>query len=225
MSSVRSLQRQEWADHLSAIEFFDDIPILVMDVDDVENEYERALGPLADNGKSGICVVLYSVPAKPDGAQEFGPTINCYHVAHITENVIQNRGSTGTGKTREEVAERIVSATHGVFQPTTARSPFIMDAAGIEPDPEMPAESVSFLCAAVIEANLEQVAAPVITNNNGDVTMTCATPGAAIFYTVNGGRPTPSANLYVDTIALSGLIKARAFLAGHLNSDITQSTI
>lgn len=226
MSSIRRTQRQEWQEHLQALEFFNDITILADDQHDIENEYERAIGEISVIGnKSGIVVVLFTVPAKPDGKDQFGPVIQCYHVAHVVENVPVNRGDHGTGKTREEVVEKIIEATHAVFQPTTARSPFMLDDQGIEPVQDMPSENVSFLCASNFEANLTAVATPVLTNAGGDVTMTCATPGAAIFYTTDGTRPTPFSTLYVDTITLSGTIKARAFLAGHFHSELATLTI
>jgi 6-phosphogluconolactonase (cycloisomerase 2 family) len=81
----------------------------------------------------------------------------------------------------------------------------------------------------------DAVAAPAFdpypTQYNADtaVTLTCATPGAAIRYTLDGTDPTTTSPLYTSPIAVSGngsnvKIKAYAFLAGMSDSGIAQGS-
>jgi outer membrane protein assembly factor BamB len=72
------------------------------------------------------------------------------------------------------------------------------------------------------------VSTPVIHPNGGSVTrrqsvqITCATSGAAIYYTVNGTDPTTSSTKYTSYFTISGptTVKAKAFEAGYIASPI-----
>lgn len=69
------------------------------------------------------------------------------------------------------------------------------------------------------------VATPVIIINGNSATITCATSGATIRYTTNGGTPTSSSTQYTGAITLSGAttIKAIAIKDGVSSSVATQS--
>ena len=58
-----------------------------------------------------------------------------------------------------------------------------------------------------------------------DVTITTTTPGATIYYTINGDTPTESSNLYNEPITLddSAVLKAKAYKPGWSSSDIYQA--
>lgn len=76
------------------------------------------------------------------------------------------------------------------------------------------------------------VATPVISPPTGtytstqSVTISCATAGAQIRYTTNGAEPSASSTLYNApiTIAASGTLKAKAFLANWANSATAVAT-
>jgi Chitobiase/beta-hexosaminidase C-terminal domain/Gametolysin peptidase M11 len=92
-------------------------------------------------------------------------------------------------------------------------------------------DSLSFTTA----SNIPTVATPTISPAGGTfrkkvtVAMSCATPGAAICYTINGGDPTTSSKRYIRRFTIKGrglkVIKAIAFLNGSSESSITTATL
>ena len=57
------------------------------------------------------------------------------------------------------------------------------------------------------------------------VTLSAATTGAKIYYTVDGTEPTTSSNQYTGAITVSGsqVIEAVAFASGYSNSDLAKA--
>ena len=87
------------------------------------------------------------------------------------------------------------------------------------------------VCGYEIAPKLGQVAAPVITPNGGtfigwqEVTITCATEGAKIYYTTNGSDPTANSALYEGKITIDATttIKAIAIKEGVVDSSIVSA--
>ena len=61
------------------------------------------------------------------------------------------------------------------------------------------------------EVNWFTVARPVITVDGVFVTITCATPDAKIYYTLNGANPTSEDNLYTGTMTMTSNCTIKAF--------------
>lgn len=73
---------------------------------------------------------------------------------------------------------------------------------------------------------LPTVATPVITITSGTATITCATDGATIYYTLDGSTPTTSSTVYSTGVAVSAgaTIKAIAAKDGYNNSTVASAT-
>ena len=69
-------------------------------------------------------------------------------------------------------------------------------------------------------------ATPVITLNGEKASITCATEGATVRYTVDGSDPTETSEIYTNSVTLikGQTIKAKAFLDGHKASDVASAT-
>ena len=63
---------------------------------------------------------------------------------------------------------------------------------------------------------------PVITQDGNNVTITCATEGASIYYTLDGNTPTSGSTLYSGTFAISAscTVKAIAVNDGWIDSEV-----
>lgn len=76
------------------------------------------------------------------------------------------------------------------------------------------------------------VETPVITPNSGfnydpvQVSISCATSGASIYYTTDGTEPTENSNLYAApfTVDSTSTVKAKAFKAGYIASNLASAT-
>ena len=97
-----------------------------------------------------------------------------------------------------------------------------------------PSITNAFFAAAIAPIATPTVATPIFTPAGGsygaatNVTVTCATAGAAIYYTTNGNTPTSSDNYLFSggTIYVSGVttLKAKAFASGYIDSGVATAT-
>ena len=69
-------------------------------------------------------------------------------------------------------------------------------------------------------------ATPIITLKGAEASITCATEGATIRYTLNGTDPVEASAIYSDVVTLTDgqTIKAKAFLTGHKPSEVASKT-
>lgn len=237
--SVMRDQRTEFIAFLEALSAFDYLPMVAYDAADLENECQRALGPatVGDAGKQGVIAIFNTVVAPRDGRDDGSRVFRFLHQVAVLENPTINRftgaGSSGTQIDFEEWIERIVTNSVQVFKPTNAASYFTLEPEGIElvsaqfaDDKEIPGKQATFSCLGTLDAPaLTACATPTITadEETGALTLACTTPGAALFYTTDGKRPSPqNGTLYTAPfIPAAGLtVKVRAWQWGYLPSEI-----
>ena len=159
-----------------------------------------------------------------------GPYLDPVVVAvHVEEQVVINQGADGTQVTCSDAAERVSALLHrwtpdGLVRPLLADSGQHIQV--VQPVMGDIAYAVLFTTSGGLSVTLSQAATPAISPAGGaapqTVTLTCATAGAAIFYTVDGKTPTPLAGtLYTAPISVAAActLKAAAYLAGYLTSE------
>ena len=242
MSNQLSDIRQQCADELDALEYFSDVAVLVEDRGDLENEVFKALGILeAVAGKVGAFVLFTTESANISSNSEFGPLFGeCRHAIQFVEVPEINRGAQGTNKTAWDLACAAASALI-LFKPASANAPIVMREPTLEPilfelpnrknakeKTLLPGWQLNFQCSGALTVVKTQAAAPVISvDEDENIVMSTTTPGAAVFYTLDGKKPATVHSVYtapIEDIESGTLIKARTWLSGFLASSITQFT-
>lgn len=226
MSSILSQLQQQCADRIQSDPAFADVRVLTERIADIESEIERALGPLNEQGgKTGLVAILLTPTANVNFENVFGPLFDEIKiVVRIVENVPVNQDpNTGTNLPAAEAAERICGLLHH-FQPDSANGPVVAQrpAISLGNDPNHLSYDCQFKTSGGLGTVLPQVALPVVTNTGGSISITCATAGAAIFYSLDGSNPSPRNGAFYNAPFTPGAgktIKARAWLAGYLASD------
>jgi hypothetical protein len=230
MSILSSIQ-QQCADRLAADTAFAFVPVLTERIADIQSEIARALGPLnGQSGKTGLVAIILTPTADVNHENVFGPFFDDIKIAvRIIENVPVNQDpNTGTNLAAADAAEKICGLLH-LFQPASATGPITARRPSIAlgNDPNNLSYDCHFKTCGGLTTVPPQAAMPVITSNTGQVTITCATTGAAVFYTLDGSNSSPrNGTLYTApfTPGTGLILKARAWLAGYLASETTTFT-
>lgn len=199
----------------------------------IQQQVNNALACLLRKGGKGGAAVLFLMPAADaDKPNVSGPQLKLTYTIRVQEDPIANFGPHGTRKTAEEIALHVLQLFHLVrLNGGNCLSADPDALTPIEPTRET-AGLVTYNVRLTQLAPLappRQVAMPLIAVAEGLVTLTCATGGARIFYTVDGSYPSavnPAATLYAAPFAAptSALLRAAAEVAGSPQSDIAQSS-
>jgi Chitobiase/beta-hexosaminidase C-terminal domain len=226
LSSILSQLQQQCADRLQSDPAFADVPVLTEHIADIESEIQRALGPLnQEGGKTGLVAILLTPTANVNFENVFGPFFDEIKiVVRIIENVpINQNPNSGTNFPAADAAEKVCSLLHH-FQPDSANGPVLAEKPSISlgNDPSHLSYDCTFKTSGGLSAVLPQAATPTFSNASGTYTLSCATAGAAIFYTLDASNPSPRNGTFYTapfTPATGLTLKARAYLAGYLISD------
>lgn len=226
--------QKDIAARLRADEYFADIPVVTEVDGDVAAKVAQLLGTLSGkSGKKGVCAVVMQMLASASQTNAPLLELNALPTVRILENPLINMGSSGTKKSALSVAVRTLMvmrffADDGITQLMGTETPSIV----AEKDPAAPvAYEVRFEAEVVAAGRLAKVVTPSIdvtgTDYPMEVTITCATEDAQIYYTLDGSYPAPgetAATLYSGPFSLvaAGLIRAVAtksqFIASNLRS-------
>ena len=229
MSLIETIQR-EVADQIAADGFFLNIPVLVESLGDSASQIERALGPVnTQGGKVGAAVVVTTPTANVSWPEVGGPFFDEIPITVLVavNPVTNNDPEAGTGASALAICEEVCSMLHQ-FYPHSANGPIVAERPTITRAPNGGDDEaiIQYLCRfktlGGIQNVLPQVTTPSVHSASDEYTLSCATPGAAIFYTTDGSNPNPrTSTLYTAPFASSGQsVATRAWLAGYLASEI-----
>lgn len=230
-------------------EMFDDVPVVPADSGNIAAEIERASAVITEkNGRRGVCVIVMQIVADEDPRFEEvqGPMILRPKFL-VIENVEINNDDNGTRKSHRKIARRLVKIIKG-FQMDGFIQSVKMDRPGIEPadldalGPNAKGSWVNFHCSERISEKQEYCAPPRISGSgtapeNAVVELTCETPGAEIWFTLDGlpvfngdqdKYPGSTAQRYTGAISIPAeglMLRARAFAVGKIGSGVIKREI
>lgn len=207
-----SLQRFQLdvAARLEEAAFFANVPIFVLrprsalTAAQIQEKINAALGALTvQNGKAGLCATV-QMPTLDTQKQELpGPYLHLKCTVRIQENVLVNMSGNGTQIPCEDAA---IAAAQLLHLWTPGGTAGILRAAPETITPNLTFEGkVTYDVS--IESELEltcltKTVLPFITEAGGNITITCADPAAAIWYTLDGSAPWSGNTNYPSTAAL-----------------------
>lgn len=185
---------------------------------------EALAGQVPVNGKAGLCVIVFTPEGKPESIQNRGLACELELTIRVIENPAVNDDPIhGTGIKAEEMLEVIMMLLQN-WQPLKGHPLTLVEFY------KVPIKDVTPLWAweCVFRARdarqaRAKVATPQITLSESLVTLTCATEGAQIFFTIDGTLPGLNASIYTAPLDVDGVtVRAIARLCGMAASDVAE---
>lgn len=233
---------------IASDELFSDVTVMAEDDGDIEFQMDQALGIVTrKEGKAGVCVIVRQPQGGDSKPGMIWPPLDLEWDILVLEWRGMNKDTAkgGTGKRAWTLARRVhrIAKAHrapGVVQCFTARTPTIIRSSLSR---QLNGVTVPLVGYTVRLASLEADStlytkvslpllsgAPPITTGviaSGSVgtvlTVTCATSGAAIYYTTDLSNPcaqNENATLYATPLTVeAGTYMFRAFVSGSIGSD------
>lgn len=231
MDSLALIQT-DVAARLNSDAWFTDITVLEERKGDIQSNIDRALGGLvAKASKIGTFIVVAAVVARVSSADAPGPHFDdTEFIVTVLENPTLNNGATGTEKAAIDTAARVCQVLHH-YRPEGIAQTLYCDRQAIEPDAPPKDGWIAYRCRIRAAANLQadaKVVTPAISPDGQaapqTVTITCATSGAAIYYTTDDSYPwsgNAGATLYSAPFnqAAAASIRAVAYKVNMIPSD------
>lgn len=198
----------------------------------IEEQIEQTLGGMAfKGGKCGIVAIVMLPDVQAVSAQSQGPALEFTVIVRIIEDRLFNESETGTGISSGRLALHTV-------QLLNQRS--LLGLHGLAVDPAKMLEEISLpedrkahevrLKVSLSPQFLPRVAKPAVTQAENDITLTCSTPDAVIYYTTDGSFPGPVNDSsiifenYIDATTVQRL-RVVAYAAGMQCSNDVSVTI
>jgi hypothetical protein len=231
VSSILGQIQKELADKALADPFFSDIPVLTEQMKDIAYLCELAVQ------KTRRAVVVTTPRADISYPDRLTPYFDDIRVIGFCfENVSVNKNLPGYVSSLE-IAEQLTATWYqyrpeGINEVWVPERPTISLGSDLDhplvqlvSDSFFLAYAVRFKTSGGLFKEVPKVATPVW--NATAKTLTCATAGAATFYTITGGYPNPQTNLYSGplTLAMGTVLLARSYLAGYLSSELLKVTV
>ncbi len=208
------------------------LPVLNERKADLLSAIKTGLGIMTKvGGKIGACVIVMPLTGQVEYPDLPQAVMEEFVTVQVLEDPTFNNSTNGTKLAALTIARRVARVLHqyrpvGIASCLIAAKPTIV----LADNPLAPlAYDVRFKTQESDNEPWLKVAAPEFAPNGGDapqtVTITCSTPSAAIYYTLDGSHPwsgNMNATLYTApvSVAEAGTLRAAAYLAGSIASDV-----
>lgn len=218
---------------LEADEWFTTITVLNERSKEIAFEIEQAIAALQPKGgKLGSFVVVAPFEADVESPDTPGPYFGALVLpVFVYESVVLNTDPTaGTLKPAIDTAVRVAQVCHH-YRPEGLAENIFCDKNTIRPSRPPKDDLVAYRVNLRVPANMEpptRVAPPVVSAPDGPhpvtASLSCATSGAAIYYTLDESHPwagNPAAVLYSAPIVINAaaVLRAIAYKTGMIASD------
>jgi hypothetical protein len=187
-------------------------------------------GLVQKNGGSGLTVTFLMPSGRNDKPNVDGPQTKIIYSVRVSERIEINMGPRGTGVSAEEVCIHLAQLFHLTM--LNGRNCLFVDPNYLQPVNDRDDPNLTYLVHFLCETNfprVSKVATPIVAPNSGaapqSVTLTCATAGAAIYYTTDGSYPSSkNGTLYGAPIDIEAacILRAAAEKAGMQQSSVQQ---
>jgi len=197
----------------------------------LESDIAVSLGTISKrSGKMGACVVVLMPGIDVPDANGSGPQFDIVCTVRVLEAPLYNGSAQGTGIAAEALGLRVLHLLHH-FHDMSVAKPMLADRRAMEPYTAAVSGGaigydISVRTSSGIKAG-DKVLAPRISQDGSAIALSCGTPGAVLYYTLDGSYPgsgNPAALAYGDPFqAASGTqVRAGAQHDGLVPSDPAQ---
>lgn len=199
-------------DRLRYDPYFSDVPVLLEREGLTEEDLDQENGPLnKQDGKTGACAIVMQPEVLEPNANLPGPVVKVMLMVQLIESRELNNSNIGTKKSAEAIGFNVLNLLH-LYLPHHIEgvgSALIPDKRPMIPVKTVNTEWVSYTVRLTLEAGLTRtgrVADPQISQDvAGVITLSCFTPDALIYWTIDGSYPAPgndAATLYTEPFEL-----------------------
>lgn len=218
---------------LQADDYFGNVSVLLERRGNIENDIAIALSTLNEkNFAIGAVAVVLMPSLQPGEPDAPGPEYFVEQQVQVISQALMNAADAGgTGKTAEDLAQRVRQLLHR-WESGLGTWSFTR----MEPLPGNDPGKVSYVVTfrrTAMDEGLAKCGLPLIDPDTGaapqEVTLTTGTAGAQIWYTLDGSLPTPTnpqARRYYAafTVAAAATLRAVAYKPDHAASNVAAAT-
>ncbi len=183
----------------------------------------------AADGKAGIACVVMLPDVKGESVNSVAPAMKLMQRVRVIENRLVNESASGTGITASKLCLHIVQLLgRRAFRGGNA---LYSDLGKMVEELALPGDERAHECVFIQHlspAALAKVVDPTVSAAAGEITLACATAGAAIYYTLDGGFPgsgNPAALLYAEPFTLAPGTHRLRFAAAHADMQASNDLV
>jgi hypothetical protein len=225
---------------LDADDLFNDITVLTEEENDLASEVAIALGcATPKDGKMGACVIVQQpIGSDENPGLQFGPMRLDWTLLVLENGQLNRDADIGTLKAAWTIARRVQRVLKGykpggLAHPLMPQKPCIVPTKAVinrgDEEIALTAYEVRLWCLEGDHEAFTKVAPPSIAAVPGltagaTVTLSCATVGAAIYYTTDFSHPSAENGTLYEApfvVAAACVLRVAAFKAGSVGSDVT----